>query len=302
MKYRWIVSPNILEITTDQPILNGFFISRFKKDYNDFLSKLVVSSRNNYSFIIDNICIPDDPDAIYGYYSFKDNIIYYSRSIGSLKFKFSYDIKKSIMVSNYLLSKLPFECGHIWPPALNLAHIISLDLLIKDNILIMDGAVVKVKNKTYCIMGPSMAGKTTLTKYFINNNKAKYMAEEKFLTDGTNIFSVSPFNYGNFDLRKLGENTIFTSNIDSIIFLAKKEILTKEIDVLLNVYSTRLFGYSEDSFAKVLQFFGLYDPRTINIRRSAILNRLKNINFKFVSIDHKEKIEDNISKIFGDDY
>lgn len=300
-KNRLIVSPDILEINADTTVVKGFTIGRFEKQYNDFLLTLTSHSQNKYTYSIHNVDNPKNSDAIYGYYSIKDETVYYSRPIGyGLSLRFSYDTANNNMIVNKLEAAIPFEIGQIWPPGLHLTNIIALDLLVNNNILVMEGAATRIKDKTYCILGPSMVGKTTLMSYLINKTGAKYISEDRFLTNGNDVFLTPPLNYKYFNINTLKEATLRSSSIDSIVTLSKGKFHIQNTDTLLDISSLRVLSCLDNTFIRALQFFGIYKQNVIRQKKNMILERLADKNLNMITINHDDETQNNASKIFGD--
>ncbi|MEM3335897.1 MAG: hypothetical protein QXD43_02215 [Candidatus Aenigmatarchaeota archaeon] len=263
MSYRWIISPDIVEIHTEILPIKGFAICKYNKEYNNFLLNFFNFYANyKYYFKIRDVKIPKEPDARYQYYFLKNNIIYYIRKIGPLSFIFSYNLKTKTIIANRLSLSIPFELGQIWPIGLHLSNIIALDLLLEKNILFIHGASLEYDQKTILIFSPSRTGKTLLVENLLKKG-AKYISEDIILTDGEKVYLLPPndHKFFNANIKKLVNNSKREAKINKLLFIIPKKIKNrfniKNEDTLINllkVYSKRI-PYDNDKFIHAILYF-----------------------------------------------
>ncbi|MEM5829582.1 MAG: hypothetical protein QW040_02690 [Candidatus Aenigmatarchaeota archaeon] len=263
MNYRWVISPDIVEIQTEILPLKGFAICKYNEEYNNFLLNFFNFYANyKYYFKIGEVKIPKEPNAKYQYYVLKNSTIYYIRKIGPVSFRFSYNLKKKTIIANRLSLSIPFELGQIWPIGLHLSNIIALDLLLEKNLLFIHGASLEYDQKTILIFSPSRTGKTLLVENLLKKG-AKYISEDIILTDGEKVYLLPPndHKFFNVNIKKLVNNSKKEAKINKLLFIIpekiKNQFNVKNENTLINllkIYSKRI-PYDNDKFIHAILYF-----------------------------------------------
>lgn len=167
------IIPNLVSLDTRLTKINGFYFS----DNFNFYPLIETKSAFHYKIFIDNnIAIPKQYDFRSGYFFKFKNKWYYERKIGIFTLKFCFDPQNKVFNFNKLYSFIPLEIGHIFPVGRHIADFLSLDLFLKDYISIR-GCAFNYKGSNFCVIGPSMNGKTSLIKDVLEKD-GKYIAED----------------------------------------------------------------------------------------------------------------------------
>jgi len=283
MRFRWIISPGILEIHTNFLPIRGFSICKYNQKYNSELLKNYTSGAEYiYKCKINDVNIQNLFYPSYQYYYYKKGWYIYTRKIGFLQLKFSYNPKTKTFKTNRLNALIPFEFGQIWPIGLHLSNIIAVDFLLEKNLLFIHGSALEYKNKIICIFSPFRTGKTTLIQNMLKKG-AKYMSDDVVLTDGKKIYLIPPNSQKLFDFIDL-YNSKKEGEISEILFnISIKKQIQSKVDTalsLLRIYSKRI-PYESDKFIQAILYYHNLNFKKIEEKCYHILLKLiKNSDIK----------------------
>jgi hypothetical protein len=280
MNYKWVISPDIVEVNTNLLPLRGFAICKYNKVFNSTLLNFHNSNKiYKYKCEVGDLKVPESFEARYSHYFLKNHTVFYLRRIGPLSFKFSYNLKTKTIKTNYLNWGIPFEMGQVWPIGLHLSNIISVDLLLKKNLLFLRGAAIEYNNETICIFSPPRTGKTIFIETLLKRG-AKYIAEDIILTNGREVYLIPPNDYKFYAKNiELVENFKKKSRISRLIFTiptnqkkSYKEV--KDIPAsLLEVYSKNLL-YDTDRFIHAILYFQNLSFTSLENKRYTVIRKL----------------------------
>jgi len=275
---RWIISPNIVEIHSNYLPKKGFAICKYNREYNKSLFEYSkTKSEYVYKCKKNEIKIPKKNDGHYQYYFLNNDVIYYERKLGPMTLKFSYDLISKTFNFDKINTIIPFEIGQIWPIGLHLSNIISVDLLMNRNLLLIHGAALEYNDRTICILSPSRTGKTSLINSLIKKG-AKYISEDIILTDGKKVYLIPPNNNSFFhNTKNLIDISKMDSKIDELVFVTINkggELYDKKILLsLLNLYSNRI-PYEMDKFIQSIFYFQSVNYKKLEMKRSRIIKKI----------------------------
>lgn len=177
------IVPDLVSLKTDQTSIPGFYLS---EDFTFFGEAGQKSYPFEYSLFIDNFFeVPEEYDLRSGYFSRLGDIWYYSRKLGPIEFKFSFNQKTRECRVNSLFMRVPFELGGVLPAGRLLSDIITLDLFLKGYHVFYGCAVKWPKKGATCLIGYGYNGKTSFVIKSIEKGAA-YIAEDLLVLDFKN--------------------------------------------------------------------------------------------------------------------
>ena len=250
------IIPHLVSIETELDKINGFYLC---DDFNMYES---IKIKNDFHYkvaVSNNIVIPPDYDFRNGHYFKKGDTWYYSRKVGFITLKLSYNITKRIFTYNKAYSYLPFEIGHIFPPGRHLADLIVSDLFLKDYFFIR-GCAAHYHGKNMVFIAPSYNGKTSLIEKIIDQG-GKFISEDYIILESKTM-SIFPTPCLNTDSRlvnsrlrnKLLKNNIIThvSHADKFVFYYNRSTVkqAKNKKTLISFLILRSMFFFESDFIK----------------------------------------------------